>query len=147
MLLLLPVILKCQLYDQNVYYTGSNLVQNPSFTSPVLLAGLFDVIYPTSIPGWNCTVNCQLKDMPLYCASRATICNINYTQAIDLDSNSQFENVSQFVNIPNQGSYLLRVEWIPALINPLGKSFSVHANSTTVININAGNNNFSTQVS
>ena len=54
--LLLIGISHSAIYDTNVYTLGSNLVVNPSFTSPDLNGSRY--IMTTSVPGWRCTPKC-----------------------------------------------------------------------------------------
>lgn len=46
-----------------------------------------------------------------------------------------FENVSQTVAIDAKGSYLLHIEWIIPLVNPLNKTFGIYVNQVLVSNI------------
>ena len=145
--LLLPIFLSAPLYDTSLYTPGTNLLVNPSFVDPAVPMGQLSIFIPLSILGWTCTADCQIKNMPLFCALKGVVCNSNITQALDLDSNNVvFENVSQTVQITTEGQYLLNLEWLPSIHNPLTPKFmTVEINSIRVLNISVAGTNFTTR--
>jgi hypothetical protein len=88
--------------------------------------------YGTSISGWSCSVNCQIVNIPVMCTNFGLPCTNNYTQGIDLDSNNQFELVRQPITISTAGSYIMTVEYMCAVTNPVGKSFRVSFNGSNM---------------
>ena len=81
-----------------------------------------------TIEGWNCTTYCQLKNIPSYCILKSANCSVNYTQALDLDSEILFDNVSQILEISKEEVYEIQVSWLPAVGSPFGKFFMIELN-------------------
>jgi hypothetical protein len=160
---LLICVISGMLYDPALYSLDTNLVTNPTFSSPAL-GGSMTGFYGTSISGWSCTVNCQVVNIPVMCTNFGLSCANNYTQGIDLDSQGVFELVRQSIAISTVGDYLLTVEYMCAVTNPIGKTFRVTFNGTivndvtcptadygylkteSIVSLVAGNVNVSTQM-
>lgn len=85
-----------QLYDSNLYSLGSNIIINPSFSSPILPSGTISKMYNRlGITGWTCRIKCRLTDIPNTCLQMGLSCNTSYTQAMGLISMGTMEDVSQ----------------------------------------------------
>ena len=100
-----------KLYDPNLFTLGSNLVVNPTFSTPNIGPSL-TAFYGTSILGWSCTADCQIVNVPVLCSTFGVSCSNNYTQGIDMDSVNILELLKQTTSITTAGDYLLRVEYI-----------------------------------
>ena len=66
------------------------------------------------------------------CTNFGLSCANNYTQGIDLDSNNLFELVRQPITISTAGRYILAVEYMCSVTNPVGKSFRVSFNGSNM---------------
>lgn len=111
---------------------GSNLVLNPSFEAPVLGRNQWYTSYPLQISNWNCTFQCEIMSIPQTHPRYPSTILVSNNQVIDLDSNRFLENVTQNVMLTQPGYYLFRFQWIPPLVRPLGKSFSIYIGSQLI---------------
>ena len=69
------------------------------------------------------------------CIYHGRSCNLTYGQAIELNSNGFFDEISQVVNIVSAGTYLVRLEWMTSYQNPLGKQFAIMIDSVVMVNV------------
>ena len=123
-------------YDPNLFSLGNNIVINPTFSDPNLVAPRASKLISTGILGWNCTIQCQVVNIPRRCAEKNITCNTTFIQAIEFDSKRGFvDHYSQNIQINTEGKYLLRGKWMPSLIVPLGKNFGVNINGTQIAKI------------
>ena len=114
--------IEAQIYDPNLFTPGSNLVSNPTFSTPSL-GGSMTHFITGGFSGWTCDLNCQMVDIPQLCTSFGVPCSNNYSQGIDLDYAGNFYILSQTIHISNPNQYLLSVEWMPGVAAPIGKTF------------------------
>jgi len=100
-----------------------------------------------SVSGWTCIPKTEIVNLTTTCANWGRPCQTNYTKAIDLDSNSNFDQLLQNVTITENGTYLLTVIWLAAITNPIGKKFKVTVNNVQLQNItcNASNSDYTFQ--
>ena len=142
LLLLLLTTIKVQtIYDPSTHTPGPNLVSHPLFDMPDISPQLWT--FPSgSIPGWNCTNNCQINSVSGACAFYGHTYTHTWNQAVDLNSLGTFDNVSQIINIQKDGLYLVHLEWLPALMTPLGKKFMIKINSTSWVNITTNSTDY-----
>ena len=136
MFLILSLLLfyvKAQLYDPLLYSPGTNLIVNPTFSDPDI-GGSLHLYIPGSILGWM-TVACQIFTISQACGIISQTYTYNHTQALDLDENFSFEMISQSVSISSSNQYLLSVGWLEPIVSPIGKSFEILVNTTSLANI------------
>ena len=139
-ILLLITTTNTQLYDPALFSLGSNLIVNPTFSTPDI-GGVLTQYMSGGILGWN-FVDSQIITVSTLCSSYGNPCSTNFTQAIDLDGMYSFDIISQSVSIGSTNQYLLSVEWLEAAINPVGKNFEIKINSTSFANITTTTNNY-----
>ena len=72
-----------QLYDPNLYSPSSNLIINPTFSSPSL-GGSMVQFASGSILGWTFN-NIQLVTVSVFCSNFGAPCSHNFSQGIELD--------------------------------------------------------------
>ena len=128
-LLLGVQLLQCQLYDPSKYSLGNNLVQNFNFQLPAVSDWM---VYNGSIPSWTCAPDCEIQNITNVCLSYSYICAVNWQQNVDLNSNGFHDTISQVIEISVAGKYLVHVEWMRPLSNPIGQQFGVSINGTII---------------
>ena len=128
-LILVVQLLHCQLYDPSKYSLGSNLVQNFDFGLPVVT----NVTTKSgSIPSWTCSPKCEMKNATYYCIKFSLSCVVNWQQHLDLSTGNIFNTISQVIEISVPGKYLVHVEWMRPIDNPLGQQLGVNINGTLI---------------
>ena len=110
-----------QLYDPALYSPDSNIIINPTFSTPDIGGALFQ-IYSGSFLGWS-FVDAQVVTLSTVCSNFGNTCIYNNTQGLDLDLFGAFEMISQSVLINSTNQYLLSIGWLEPMSNPIGKSF------------------------
>ena len=114
------------LYSSGLFTMGPNLILNPSFMNAPLPSGTINNnYYNPSLVSWNCSPLCEIQNTMLACGYNSLSCNTTFVQDVDLDSTHQFNNLSQTVSITNSTEYLILIDWMPALVSPLGKTWTV----------------------
>ena len=81
------------------------------------------------------------------CSSLSLGCSNHYTQGIDLDAQNVFETVSQTLSISTAGQYLLSIEWMAPASNPVGKSFEIKTDGSSLANVTCTTNLYTNQKS
>ena len=142
LLALLPSLQAQALYDPLTHQPGPNLISNPLFDQPLVTPPMYYQFVLGSIPGWTCKNVCQLDKISSACAFYGKACNLTWVQAIDINSNGFFDEISQNVNIVTAGSYLVHIEWMPAFQSPIGKQFTVKINSISMMNVTTNSSTY-----
>ena len=105
--LLLLTISNTQLYDPSLYSLGSNLIVNPTFSTPDI-GGAMTQYFSSSIYGWNFASG-QIVTVSALCSNFGHTCTHNFTQALDMDAMFALEIISQSVSISSSNQFLLSV--------------------------------------
>lgn len=145
-LFLIAAIATGQLYNTSLFSPGTNLIVNPNFASPNIGGVMTQYYTPGGIPGWTFP-NGQIVTISTLCSSfLGSPCPTNATQGFDLDVSNFYELLSQAVSITNSTQYLLTVEWLEAVVSPIGKSFEIKINSSSLANITITTNAYTGNV-
>lgn len=140
-ILLLVALTKAQLFNTSLFSLGSNLVLNPTFSNPNIGGSMTEYYAPGGIPSWTCNEG-QIVNIPSLCSAFGPTCGANLTQGFDLDVTFAFELLSQGVSLNNSAQYLLSVEWVESVVNPIGKAFEIKINSTSLANLTTTTSNY-----
>ena len=105
-LVLLLSTVTAAIYDSNLYTLGDNLLTNPGFDLP-LLSPPTSYTMQASIPGWTCTVNCQVVNIDRRCTYFGKTCSVSFTQGVDLITSVNMDHYFQSIQIENSGKYYL----------------------------------------
>ena len=145
-LFVIAAIATGQLYNTSLFSPGANLIVNPTFSTPDIGGVMTQYYTPGGISGWTFP-NGQIVTISTLCTFFVgSPCLTNATQGFDLDVSFFYELLSQAVSITNSAQYLLTVEWLEAVVSPIGKSFEIKINSTSLANITITTNNYTGNV-
>ena len=87
----LLVLTSAEIYDTSKYTLGNNLVINGQFDDTSISNS---VVYPGSMTGWSCTPQCEVQNTNDVCTTEGQPCIFNWVQAIDTNSNTQFDLIA-----------------------------------------------------
>ena len=108
---------------------GPNLLQNSYFTQPALPSNYLMGLYNLEIPGWHCSIQCEIDN----CKKANAMFTFGncYNQILDLNSQN-IETVSQLFAVVSDDRHLLNFTFLYPVYQAAQKTLLIRLNGELV---------------